>query len=314
MKYIFFAFLLLVAPVGFSHAQVGGSIIQDGASIKTEPAYPEPASTITATLDDYSLASRVSGITWRIDGKVVAGTENDRSITLTTKTDGEETLVEAILAFGAGGSQVIRKTISPAFLDIIVEPQTKTPSFYLGRSLPSIGSTVNLTALLNGSIDNFDSYLYTWRVNNQVVEGGAVRGNNRISLTTPIGKVFLVTVDISTLTGGTIMRKTVELPSVEPTLRFYERSTLYGTSNKALTSLNMTGESVTIKAEPYHLDIRTYNNPTFLEWELNGSRTDTPTGNPRGENFLTGSTEVGLHVRNLTELLQGTKGSFKINF
>ncbi len=320
MKYIFFAFTLLVLPFSFSQAQIGASLVENGASIKVEPAYPEPFTTITANLDDYSLASRVSGIVWRVNGASVPEAANQRTISLTTKGAGEETAIEAVLTLAGGGSQIIRKTIEPVYLDIIVEPQTKTPSFYLGRGLPSIGSTINVTALLNGSTNDFDSYLYTWRVNNQVVEGGAVRGNNRVSLTVPLGKVFLVTLDISTLAGGTIMRRTIELPSVEPSINFYERSTLYGTSNKAFSSFNMTGESVTIKAEPYNLDIRTYNDPEYLEWKLNGVRTTTPTGNPyeitfsRSETYLTGSTQASLHIRNLTQLLQGAEGGFEINF
>lgn len=320
MKYIFFAFTLLISPSFFAHAQVDLSLTENSAVIVTEPAYPEPLQTFTAKLDDYSITSVVSSISWRVNGTAIAGANNTRSITIEAGEAGEAMVVEAVLSLSGGGTMIARKEIVPLYLDLIVEPQTKTPSFYLGRGLPSIGSFVQVTALVHGDQTNASDFLYTWRVNNQVIEGGALRGKNSTLVTVPVGRVFLVTVEVSKLTGGTLIRKTVELPSVSPEILFYESNSLYGTKNKAFTSLNLIGDSATVKAEPYHLDIRTYNNPSHLEWSLNGVRSATPEGNPyeitfaRSEALLGGATRAGLHVRNLNQLLQGAEAEFQINF
>jgi hypothetical protein len=320
MKYIVCALLLLLSPQAFSHAQIGASLVAESATIQTEPTHPAPNELVRASLDDYALANLVSSITWRVDSQTVPGSENQRSIEIQSKAVGESTMIEATIGFAGGGSQVIRKTITPLYLDIIAEPQTRVPAFYAGRGLPSVGSLVTVTALLHGTTGNPNNYLYTWRVNNQVIEGGAVRGKNKVSVTVPIGRLFLLTVDISTPDGGVIMRRTIELPSVTPELYFYEANALYGTKNTAFTNLNLIGDSVTVKAEPYHLDIRTYNNPGHLEWKLNNVRSTTPIGNPyeitfaRGDVLSSGTTDASLHVRNLDDLMQGTEGGFKINF
>jgi hypothetical protein len=320
MRFLIFTILLFVIPVSFLNAQVGLDIGNQEVSIDLEPAYPEPENTFTASLNDYSLAAEVTSITWKVDGVAIPDSKNQRTISVKAKSAGVRMQIEATITISGGGTRVVKQTVTPLYFDVVVEAQTKTPTFYKGRSLPSIGSIVNLTALISGDNTLPSALLYTWRVNNQVVEGGTVRGKNTISIQTPPGQTFLISVDVSSLDGKFLARRTLELPSVSPEILFYETSSLYGVSHTALSSFNLVGNSATLKAEPYNLDIRTYNNPDHLEWKVDGVLSNNTGGNPyeitiaRPDGESLGTSRINLHVRSLTKLLQGSRGDLTINF
>lgn len=320
MKHLLLSILILLfLPLFATHAQIGNSVVEQGIVIKTTPAYPEPHQSYTASLDDYSSISKVTSITWRVDGTVLSAADNLRSINLQAPEAGKSAVIEASVTFAVGGGKIIKKIIKPAYLDIIVEPQTKTPSFYLGRSLPSAGSVVNLTAVL--SLDKVLStgLIYNWRVNNITIGGGSQRDINKVSITTPQGTSFLVSLEVSTLSGEILARRTVAVPSVSPTLHFYEKSSLYGLGTRSLKSVNVTGDSVSIQAEPYNLAIETYNQPDLVEWKINGLVVQNKNINPyeiilSSDNQTFSSSLIDFHVRDLDKLLQGVRGQFKLNF
>jgi len=319
MKYFIFVLIVIIIPFSFSQAQVENSIGGDGPSLESTPIYPSPLSTVAINLNDYTLTARVVSITWKVDGALLAEAQNQRSISIRTQEAGRKTTIEAVLGFSDGLTQVVRKVLTPLYLDIIIEPQTKTPPFYIGRALPSIGSAINLTAIIAGNTTPAKDLLYTWRVNRDVLNGGSVRGGNTVTATTPIGQLMLISVDISTLDGSILVKRTIEVPSVAPTMYFYEHTPLYGLSHKAVSNLNLVGASATVRAEPYNLDINTYNRPDFLEWEVDGIKTTPKSANPYeitlgrpGETY--GTSRVNLHVRNLSQLLQGSEGDFQVTF
>lgn len=320
MKHVLVSiFIFLFLPIFVTHAQIGASIAEPGISIKITPTYPEPDTAFTASLDDYSSIDRVTNIAWKVDGEVIPLAANLRELNLRSKGDGQSTVIEAVVTYSTGRTQTIKQTVTPRYLDIIVEAQTKTPSFYLGRSLPSADSTVNLTAVLSNTAIANGNLLYTWRLNNTVIGGGAQRGKNKTSITTPAGTAFLIGLEVSTLTGEILARRTVSVPSVSPTLHFYEKSSLYGLSNRSVSSLNLTGDSITMQAEPYNLAIETYNLPDLVEWKINGAVVRNPNQNPyeitlTSDNQTFSASTIDFHVRNLSSLLQGARGQFKLNF
>ena len=320
MKHVLVSiFIFLFLPIFVTHAQIGASIAEPGISIKITPTYPEPDTAFTASLDDYSSIDRVTNIAWKVDGEVQQSAANLRELNLRSMDGGQSTVIEAVVTYSTGRTQTIKQTVTPRYLDIIVEAQTKTPSFYLGRSLPSADSTVNLTAVLSNTAIANGNLLYTWRLNNTVIGGGAQRGKNKTSITTPAGTAFLIGLEVSTLTGEILARRTVSVPSVSPTLHFYEKSSLYGLSNRSVSSLNLTGDSITMQAEPYNLAIETYNLPDLVEWKINGAVVRNPNQNPyeitlTADNQTFSASTIDFHVRNLSSLLQGVRGQFKLNF
>ncbi len=317
MKYLYFVFIILFFPVVL-FAQITEDLAQSTPTLEIQGA-TEPNSTVIVTLNDYSSITTVSGILWRVNGVTPDGTQNLRSITVTTPEAGKSTTVEATLQYG-DSTKTVKTVITPIYVDLVVEPQTKSPAFYQGRSLPSIGSEVLVTVQISGVSTPVSNLLYTWKLNNTVLNGGAMRGKNKNAITIPMGQLHLLSVDIAQLDGTLLAKRVIEIPSVTPFINFYENNALYGLSKRTYSSATITGSALTVKAEPFHLDLKTYNNPGLLEWEIDNKKTPNTNSNPyeitltRPYDGFTGTSRVDFHVRNLTQLLQGGKGELELNF
>jgi hypothetical protein len=238
---------------------------------------------------------------------------NMRSITLEAPSVGKTAEIKAVLQLPSGTTEVVATEITPLYLDIIIEPQTHVPSFFVGRALPSPGSTVNATALLSSNTLLTGDYLYTWRLNNAVVEGGPLRGGNRVSFTMPQDSYSTLSVTVTKLDGTVLARRAITLPSVAPKLLFYEVSTLYGMLERALQSpFPFLGNNTTFRAEPYYLDSAVFNSPNLVQWYIDGQEAlsnNNPYSITLGRTGELKQTELMFRVQSTTKLLQGAKQS-----
>lgn len=311
--------IILVSTPVFAQIDAD-SITNPESSIEIQPDFPKPGESITATLNDYSSDTYGSAITWVLNGKELVNFKNQRQATLVANPTGEQQTLEIILSKADGGKRVVSKVIKPIYLDIIIEPQTRVPDFYLGRSLPSIGSIVNATALVSGNGLKSTDLVYTWRINREVIEGGPIRGRNQVSFTTPFGEDSVLSIQVTEPNGTIIASRAILLPIVSPEVKFYEVNSLFGIKNIPISSiLSLTGNSVVVRAEPYNLDSRVYNDPNIHEWKINDINSiNTAGGNPYEvtlqKNNSVGTSNLQFHVRDMKQLLQGAKASVEINF
>lgn len=321
MRY-FVLLLAFLIPMSFSHGQaLGGLDAITGNNIRLELSKTDitPFTDIVASLNDYASISQSMDINWQVDGKNIPEATNKREMTFTTKDVGQNTTVTAFVKQSNGVTVPVSLTVTPVFIDIILEPQTRTPVFYRGRALPSLFSTVNLTALVNGTINNSSDYIYRWQLNNTVLDKGSLMGNYKTSVETPYGAYNTISVVITRRDGSTVGSKTVSLPSVSPSLVFYEVNTLYGVKPIAKTnSVLLTDSNLRLLAEPYYLEINTYNHPGFLEWKLNNSKIPSGNQNPY-ETILSkpasvGNTNLSFRAGNQQGqmILQRAEGSLKV--
>jgi hypothetical protein len=320
----FFAILCLMILIGFPgeiNAQVGGTIgdiTGENVTIILNPQYPNPGEQITATIDDYALNSTGASITWFFDDLSAPAVDNNRTINFVAPTIGNSMKVVARLRFRDGKTLEATRTITPLYLDLIIEPQTYTPIFYKGRALPTKGSLVYINALLqdkNGPVKSAD-YSYSWTLNNKSVYGGARPGGNWAQIEVPHGQSSIITIAVQDRTGQTVARKVVAIPTSKLEVQFYERNSLFGLSQKAIQrDLIISGNGVSIKAVPYNLDIRSINGNLFTEWSINNRPTQTDAADPFEINLergTAGSAIIGFKIRNLSELLQSDERSFQI--
>lgn len=319
MKYLVFLFLLILLPSGFSVAQTNLGYGDQTLSIVLDPIYPAPNTTFTASADDYALPVQGNSIKWFVDGKQLTEANNQREITLQSKSTGKDTVIELVVSLPGGTTVSAKSVVSPSYLDLIIEPQTRTPAFYKGRALPSVGSVINATAIINGGKVSANNLMYTWRLNGKALENGSVRGKSRISFQMPQGRFVTLSLEVTTLSGEVIAKKIFDLQSVEPTLAFYEVSTLYGLKERAVIGgLSLIGNSVSVRAEPYYLDLNIFNYPKILEWKVDGNQLNNNSQNPYeitlASGGLGGVSEVSFHVRDSIQLLQGVQDKFQINF
>ena len=314
---------LLCLP-GLTAAQLGGLTSLDGFGPQNQlvvsPTTPEPGQTITVSLDDYAGGLFGAAITWRYGGEVLLNTQNKRSVEIVAGALGQTSQVEASLTLPDGSTEIITADITPIYIDVIIEPQTRIPNWFLGRAMPSLGSQVNATVVVSeDTVINPANHVYTWRVNQNVIEGGPLRGRSSISFETPRGDDFILSVSVSRGDGTTIATEAKRIPSVDPTLLFYEQHPLYGNQPFPISnSFNLISNTLTLHAEPFYLDSRVYNNPDVAEWEINNTNTTNGTTNPyeitlqRAAVF--GNTNINFHVRSLQQVLQGTEDSVNISF
>lgn len=297
------------------------SFITPEIGIELQPEFPKPGEQVTATLNDYSGGVYGSEITWYFNGQEIPDAANKRNALITAGAAGSQQVVEVVLDTPTGGTRILRSVVRPSYLDIILEPQTRVPDFYLGRGLPSIGSVVNATALVTTDRVRMTDLVYTWRVNNKVLEGGPLRGGYKVSFETPMGEDMVLSLQVTEPNGTVIARRAILIPSVTPTISFYEVSSLYGINQRpiSLTGLILSADSTTVRAEPYNLDTRVYNNPDVKQWSVNGQDTQTSNGgNPYEitlrKNSNGGRDSIEFHVRDRSQVLQGSKSSFQVNY
>lgn len=296
---------LVFPTLGF--AQITSQALGGGPSLEVSPAYPTPGSEAVVRLNNYAGGTEENSILWTINGVEQVYARNQRELPITTGGPSERMTIEAITGRGR-----IQKVISPQYVDIIVEPQTRVPAHYGGRALPSIGSSVNATAITSDPTPT-QNLIYTWRLNGTALSSGPVRGQSQISFTMPTGGGILEVL-IET-TSGVVGAQTVQLMNTDPFLRFYSNNSLYGLSLIPIgSSLTLVGNSATVRAEPYYLDLRTFNNPDLAQWDAGTGKAASLGANPYELNLVRGdaSRSVGFHVRNLTNVLQGAQGGFNI--
>lgn len=299
--------------------QFTSSFTNTEVGIHLMPPLPQPGQSVTATLSDYRSGSVGSSIEWSLNGEVLETSQNQREITFTAGADGQSQLLEVLATNNTGATELFQKVITPHYLDIIIEPQTRVPDFYHGRSLPSIGSLVNATALVSGEYLNAPDLVYTWRVGQEVIEGGPVSGRNKVTFTTPRGKNFTLSLQVAKRDGTIIANRSLAVPSVAPELVFYEVNTLHGMSKVAINnSLALIGNSVAVRAEPYYLDSRIYNNPMVAQWKVAGVTTETANNPYEATIERTGAsgsrTSLQFHVRDTKQVLQGAQGTIQVSF
>jgi hypothetical protein len=319
MRIFILLFLLCTSPFLVAAQFDANSLLAPSLSLELQPTYPSPGETITVTLNDYQGGNFGSEIDWFLDDKSIPDAHNQRRATIVAGSVGTRSEIKVILTSPNGGVDQISASIKPYYLDVIVEPQTHVPDFYQGRALPSIGSSVNLTALLSDGTPLNTDYVYTWRVGEEVLEGGPIRGRNQTSFTTPQGREIVVSLQVTEPDGTVVAKQDFIVPSVSPQIHFYEINTLYGVGYKSVDdSFSLIGESATIKAEPYYLDSRIFNNPDIAKWSINGTDTQSFDKNPYEITFerttFSGIADLGFHVRSMEVLLQGARNGMEVNF
>lgn len=311
MRALLVVTLFLIFPTLTNAQSFGGNFFGTEPTLTVEPSTPAPQQPFTATIADYT----GSEITWTYNGSPIPEATNLRTVSLVAGDLGSRNVLVATLK-GVNGAQTVSTTITPIYLDLIVEPQTHVPFFYTGRPLASAGSDVIATALINAKL--VGDYIYTWRVNNQVVGGGPTRGLAKASFTMPQDSTVTLSLTVTDINGQLVGRRAVNVPSVRPKLLFYEVNTLYGMSDRSIeNTFALIGNSATVQAEPYYLSSAVFNTPSQIEWEINDTAVATPVGNPYAitleRSAESGRATISFRVLSTAELLQHAVGSFEIS-
>jgi hypothetical protein len=316
MRSIFLFLLIVCVAPHLVTAQSITNGINPQPELSVQPAYPNPGEQVKVSFDDYRGSAANSEISWFYNGDLIPDAENKRAVVVTAPAAGDTASIKVVIKIGALTETHVT-VLNPVYLDIIIEPQTHVPDFYTGRALPSVGSQINATALLNNGKQLGNDYIFTWRINDEVFSGNGLRNQNKIQFSATHGSTVSLSLEVSDYGGTVIARRAILIPFAKPELHFYEINPLYGIETTAISNtFNLIGNSATIRTEPYYLDSSVFNNPNILQWTINGSNA-SPDNNPYQVSLTrTGdpnSSNLDFRVQSTTQFLQGIRGGIKIN-
>ena len=173
MKKIIFTTIILFGIL------VGNSVLvfaqsQVSAVVKLNPKNPEPKSIVTLTLTSYSFNVNTAMISWRSRGKVLLEGQGEKNLEIKTGEVGESYPITVIAQTADGSSVEQSITISPSSVTLVYEaPKSYVPLFYEGRSLPSDGALIRVTALPSISDEGVpvppSALSYTWYIDDDPV-------------------------------------------------------------------------------------------------------------------------------------------------
>jgi len=321
MRLLVVAMYLLALIPAFSVAQTLGQGYGPSVEIDLSPRFPSTGETVTATINDYSLGANSGTIAWFIDGVQNVAAENQRSIQMTAPALGETTTVRSVITLPSSETFTSESSFTSTLLDLLVEANTLTPSFYPGRALPTPGSQVRVTALPFTSLaTDPNQYSYRWEVGGSVVDGGPVRGKNFTVFRSEFERAVEVSVTVFELNGSVVTGDTIFVPIKEPELYFYEVNPLRGLLPTALRDPHIfSGEELRLRAEPYYYDPTALReDQSHIEWELDNQTIATDPANPFEVTLrrqgAQGAFNLNFHIRNRLQLSQGIEDNITIRF
>lgn len=197
-------------------------------------------------------------------------------------------------------------------VDIVIEADTLAPAFYNGRHEPSPGSVVRVIALVDGV--NRSDYTYRFEIGGDVVEP---QDSNITTFTAPETDHVLVEVDVFDENGTRVAANQRYITISEPNVVFYTTSLLQGVSENAIADTHtLTGEELSVRAEPYFMDSDILSNNYQLSWQVDSR---TVQGSSENEQVITlKNTEpdrtptIQFSLRNARALTQYVDGQFEI--
>ncbi len=282
----------------------------DSVSVEITPRNPTPFSPVKATLVSYLFNVNTSYITWTVNGKVLLKGLGEKKLTLQTGRAGERIPVHVNVVTASNQVYESDLVISPESVEIIYEtPESYTPLFYEGKSLPGEGAYVKFVAMPNISENNMkispSSLSYSWYVNDEYQDD--LSGNNRQSAVIPLDILSNVTTIKVVVFGpfGTKAEKSIEVYPHKVLPLIYEYDELFGVlRNKLLGKRIEKTKEFTLHLEPLYLSSKGILEDTaFYRWSLDGLPT-TPLG---GRTLLLKPKENSYGTRSLSIEVGNTK-------
>jgi hypothetical protein len=235
--------VLFVLFFAVSPTLTSAQIPSGQSTLKLDPSFPKPNSTVVVSLDAYTMDTTGATITWSVDGVEMQSARNSRSTSVLLGDVGKTVVVSATVRPLTGPSFTVTKKITPSAVDIIIETDTHIPPFYLGRALPSRNVTARIIAIpLVGGSASPEEFTYRWEHKGIVLLGGPVRGKYAIELPVSQYRGDILSVTVTDKNGDVVGGGVTYLDPVELELYFYEENPLRGLSERAMGRTIFYGE------------------------------------------------------------------------
>ncbi len=155
-----------------------------------------------------------------------------------------------------------------AAVDIVVEANTYTPSFYLGRAEPISGSQIKLVAIPHIEI-LARAASYRWQVAGKNLDNEPKAEFQSVTIAVPVGSSLNVKVEVFDKSGKVIATKTDLITISDMNLAFYENNPLRGLNKVAIDQdLIMVGDEISVTAIPYFSNSSDINTNLKTYWTV----------------------------------------------
>ena len=296
-------------------------------SISMSPTSPRAGDSVTLTVSSDQLDLSSAKITWYVDNVARSATSN-QSITIKAKSSGDDTSIKAVVETSDGIVKEATKEISPAGVDLVVEPVAYTLPFYEGKPFFVGQGTAKITAIpdvmVNGTKVASKDLNFQWSEGDNVLGSESGKGQDSIVINSvmPIRDIDM-SVQISNDAGVVLAENSKTLTINNPSVLFYENNPLYGILyNEAITGDYYLGtrEELTIDAKPFSFSFSNDvpSNSSYV-WYVNGNFV-SPSAKAneiilkQTTTNLKGTAAISLDVKNTSKVLQFTSGNFNVNF
>ena len=245
-------------------------------TITPNPKFPAPYQETTLTVVSYSFDVNTATITWSIGGKVFQSGIGLKQITLQTGAVGETLQVTVEASVEGGGRVQTGISLTPQSVDILWEtPESYTPPFYEGKSLPGNGASVRVTALPNMSAKGLrvpaQNLSYSWYVNDDFLD--SFSGYGKQSATIPLDYLSTKT-DIKVLvrsTTGNSAQKTISIYPHDVMPLMYVYDDILGTKMETLLPRRFEAvQDFTLSLVPMYFSVKNnFSSSGTYTWLLN---------------------------------------------
>lgn len=285
---------LFISEISFVSATIS-------ATINITPQNPNPKSFVTLTLESYSLDVSTSMITWKSGDEVLLEGQGKEKLTLKTGDVGETTIV-TVTALSADGASITQSiNITPSSVILLYEaPQSYVPLLYKGKSLPSTGALVRVSALPsvsdNGIPVSPSNLSYTWYSDDTIIKNQSGLAKQSVTVRLDFLKTKSEIKVIVRSPFGNTAEKTLTIYPHDVMPLLYTYDSILGTNfTKAIERRFESVSDFTLSLEPFYVSDEG-NKPATYMWYLDGLPATpvggrilglTPKANSYGSKLLT---------------------------
>lgn len=298
-------------------------------NLTISPVSPRAGDSVTVTVNSDSLDLNSAKIVWYVDNVARNDTSN-KSITINTKNNGDKTTVRVIVQTIDGIIKEATKDISPAGVDLVIEPMSYTMPFYLGKPYFAPQDKIKVIALPDIVTDGVKiaskDLTFKWIKDDSVLGPNSGLGKDTIIInsTIPVRDIN-ISVRILDDSGNILAQASKIIAKDTPKILFYENNALYGILyNKAITDSYYLGtkEEFTVIAKPFSFDfLNDTPSQSSYTWYANNNPIDA--SGKANEIILRQSSStptvastatISLDIKNTDKILQSASGSFDVQF
>lgn len=278
-------FLCLTILVCTFSVQKSNALVKADGDIKISPKNPEPNSQVTLSFNSYSFNPDFAHFVWKVNSITVLEGEGEKVLTTTTGAIGEKSTVTVHVSSNVGHSITQQLTLSPSFVTLIHEaPNSYVPHFYPGRSLPSDGGEVKVTAFpfmaSDQTLSDPSQLSYTWYLNDAVIRNAEGKGKQSVTVALDFLRTKNEVKVVVKNKDGATATKSITIIHHKVMPKLYEYDELFGTlfDKNIGKRFETTKEFATI-LEPFYVSksIKTSDKTPTFKWLLNGMES-TPLG------------------------------------